>query len=140
MGINRVVVSGNLTREPDVKRTESGISVMTIGIAVNSRRKNNQTGEWEDVPMFIDCTMFGARAESMSQMLSKGSKVTIEGKLRFNQWEKDGVKRSKHDIIIDEIELMSQKQGGYSDHHSQARKDQAEYVQATYYDDDDLPW
>lgn len=108
MSINRVIVSGNLTREPEVRTTASGNPVMGFGIAVNDRRKNSQTGEWEDYPNFIDCTMFGARAQSVSRFLSKGSKVAIEGKLRWSQWEtNEGQKRSKIEIIVDEIEFMS---------------------------------
>ena len=108
MSINRVIVSGNLTRDPEVRTTASGNPVMGFGIAVNDRRKNSQTGEWEDYPNFIDCTMFGARAQSVSRFLTKGSKVAIEGKLRWSQWEtNEGQKRSKIEIIVDEIEFMS---------------------------------
>jgi single-strand DNA-binding protein len=76
-------------------------------VAVNDRRKNQSTGEWEDYPNFIDCTMFGTRAESVSRFLSRGSKVAIEGKLRWSQWERDGQKRSKIEVIVDEIEFLS---------------------------------
>lgn len=108
MSINRVLVSGNLTRDPEVRTTAAGNPVMGFGIAVNDRRKNSQTGEWEDYPNFIDCTMFGARAESVSRFLTKGSKVALEGKLRWSQWEtNEGQKRSKIEIIVDEIEFMS---------------------------------
>ena len=89
MSINRVVVSGNLTRDPELRSTANGTAVLSLGIAVNDRRKNPQTGEWEDFPNFIDCTMFGARAEAVSRYLSKGQKVLIEGKLRWSQWERD---------------------------------------------------
>lgn len=111
MSINRVVISGNLTRDPDLRSTASGMPVLGFGVAVNDRRKNQQTGEWEDYPNFIDCTMFGARAQSVSRFLSKGSKVAIEGKLRWSQWERDGQKRSKIEVIVDEIEFMSRQQG-----------------------------
>ncbi|MCL2504120.1 MAG: single-stranded DNA-binding protein [Coriobacteriia bacterium] len=108
MSINRVVVSGNLTRDPELRATAGGTSVLKIGIAVNDRRKNQQTGVWEDVPNFFDVTVFGARGESLSRFLSKGSKVTIEGKLRWSQWEtQEGDKRSKVEIIADDIEFMS---------------------------------
>ncbi len=107
MSINRVVVSGNLTRDPELRSTANGTAVLSLGIAVNDRRKNPQTGEWEDFPNFIDCTMFGARAEAVSRYLSKGQKVLIEGKLRWSQWERDGQKRSKIDVIVDEIEFMN---------------------------------
>ena len=69
MSINRVNISGNLTREPEVRTTAAGSAIMHFGVAVNDRAKNAHTGEWEDRPNFIDCTMFGARAESVSRFL-----------------------------------------------------------------------
>lgn len=107
MSINKVVITGNLTRSPELRATASGTSVLTFGVAVNDRRKNSKTGEWEDFPGFYDCTMFGTRAESVAKYIDKGSKVAIEGKLHYSQWEKDGQKRSKVDITIDNIEFMS---------------------------------
>lgn len=107
MSINRVNISGNLTRDPELRQTQGGMAILNIGVAVNDRRKNQQTGEWEDVPNFVDCVMFGSRAEKLAQFLSKGTKVAIEGKLRWSQWEKDGARRSKLEVIVDEIEFMS---------------------------------
>ena len=124
MSINRVIISGNLPRDPELRSTAGGLPVLGFGVAVNDRRKNQQTGEWEDYPNFIDCTMFGARAESLSRFLSKGTKVSIEGKLRWSQWEREGQKRSKIEVIVDELEFMSSRNdsssyggghtGGYS--------------------------
>ena len=124
MSINRVIISGRLTRDPEIRSTAGGMAVMGFGVAVNDRRKNQQSGEWEDCPNFISCSMFGARAESVSRFLSKGTKVSIEGKLRWSQWEQDGQKRSKIDVIVDDIEFMSSRNdsssyggghtGGYS--------------------------
>ena len=110
MSINRVNISGNLTRDPELRATASGTPVLSFGVAVNDRRRNQQTGEWEDYPNFIDCTMFGARAESVSRFLSKGSKVAIEGKLRWSQWEREGQKRSKIEVTVDEIEFFKTQQ------------------------------
>jgi len=108
MSINRVCISGNLTRDPELRQSAGGLSILKMGIAVNDRRKNPQSGEWEDVPNFFDVTMFGTRAESVSRFLSKGSKLAIEGKLHWSQWETpDGDKRSKVEIIADDIEFMS---------------------------------
>lgn len=111
MSINRVAISGNLTRDPELRQTAGGMAILGFGVAVNDRRKNQQTGEWEDYPNFIDCSMFGTRAQSVSRFLSKGSKVAIEGKLRWSQWERDGQKRSKVEVIVDEIEFMRRQQG-----------------------------
>ncbi len=113
MSINRVVISGNLTRDPELRSTGSGMSILKMGIAVNDRRKNPQSGEWEDVPNFFDVTVFGSRGESLSRFLSKGSKIAVEGKLRWSQWETpDGDKRSKVEIIADDIEFMSSRGEG----------------------------
>jgi len=108
MSINRVVITGNLTRDPELTATPSGMAILKMGIAVNDRRKNQQSGEWEDVPNFFDVVVFGQRGESISRFLSKGSKVAIEGKLRWRSWETpEGDKRSKIEIIADDIEFMS---------------------------------
>lgn len=109
MSINRVVVSGNLTRDVELRVTPGGTQVLGFGVAVNDRRRNQQTGEWEDYPNFIDCTMFGNRAEALSRILRKGMKVAIEGKLRYSSWEdkNGGGRRSKVEIIPDEVVLMS---------------------------------
>lgn len=112
MSINRVIISGNLTRDPELRATAGGMQVMSLGVAVNDRRKNQQTGEWEDFPNFVDCTMFGTRAESLARFLSKGTKVAIEGKLRWSQWERDGQKRSKLEVVVDDLEFMSSRNGG----------------------------
>lgn len=107
MSINRVNISGNLTRDPELRATASGTQVLSFGVAVNDRRRNPQTGEWEDYPNFVDCTMFGARAEAVNRYLQKGSKVAIEGKLRYSSWERDGQRRSKLEVIVDDIEFMN---------------------------------
>lgn len=114
MSINRVVVSGNLTRDPELRVTPGGTQVLGFGVAVNDRRRNQQTGEWEDYPNFIDCTMFGNRAEALSRILRKGMKVAIEGKLRYSSWEdkNGGGRRSKVEIIPDEVVFMSQNPNG----------------------------
>ena len=113
MSINRVVISGNLTRDPELRSTGSGMSILKLGIAVNDRRKNQQSGEWEDVPNFFDVTVFGSRGESLSRFLSKGSKIAVEGKLRWRQWETpEGDKRSAVEIIADDIEFMSSRGEG----------------------------
>lgn len=122
MSINRVSLSGNLTRDPELRTTASGMAVLSLGIAVNDRRKNNQTGEWEDYANFIDCTMFGTRAQTIAQYLHKGQRVMLDGKLRYSTWERDGQKRSKIEVIIDDIDFSGTRNdsqgsgsyGGYS--------------------------
>lgn len=108
MSINRVNITGNLTRDPELRATAGGTQMLAFGVAVNDRRKNTQTGEWEDVPNFVDCIVFGSRAEAVSRFISKGSKVAIEGKLRYSAWEnKEEQRRSKLEVIVDEIDFLS---------------------------------
>ena len=111
MSINRVAISGNLTRDAELRTTQSGMSILDFGVAVNDRRKNQQTGEW-DYPNFVDCTMFGTRAEKLQPYLTKGTKVAIEGKLRYSTWERDGQRRSKLGVIVDDLEFMSSRHAG----------------------------
>lgn len=110
MSINRVNISGNLTRDGELRQTQSGTAVLSLGVAVNDRRRNQQTGEWEDVPNFVDCIVFGQRAQGIAQYMTKGAKVAVEGKLRWSSWEKDGQKRSKLEVVVDEIEFMSRRE------------------------------
>ncbi len=133
MAINRVIIGGNLTRDPELRRTQSGMAILSLGVAVNDRRKNSQTGEWEDEPCFVDCVMFGTRAEKLSGYLSKGQKVAIDGKLHYSSWERDGQKRSKLEVIVDDLEFMSSKSGGQGGY---GQPSQPEYVEASVYEDD----
>jgi single-strand DNA-binding protein len=105
MSINHVALVGNLTRAPELRATQGGTAVLSFGIAVNDHRKN-ASGQWEDVPNFFECVTFGNRATALSDILTKGMKVAIAGKLHYSSWEKDGQKHSKVDIIAQEIELM----------------------------------
>ena len=108
--INRVNLTGNLTREPEVKATSSGIKVLNFGIATTDSRFDKQKNEWVEYPNFINCTLFGARAESLARIMYKGQRVAIEGKLRYSQWEKDGHRRSKLEVMVDDVVLMSKPQ------------------------------
>lgn len=136
MSINKVFISGNLTRDPELRSTQSGMQVLGFGVAVNERFRNQQTGEWEDRPNFVDCTMFGNRAEGVSKYLSKGDKVAVEGRLRWSQWEdrSGGGKRSKLEVIVDEIEFMAARR---DEAPQQARREQPA---PDYAYDDELPF
>lgn len=116
MSINRVAISGNLTRDPEVRVTQSGSSILTFGMAVNDRRRNGQTGEWEDYANFVDCVLFGSRAEWLARDLHKGKKVFVEGRLSYSSWERDGQRRSKLEVVINDIDYdrPPRQQGGYS--------------------------
>lgn len=107
---NRVILIGNLTRDVEVRVTQTGLSVGKVGLAVNERVKKGN--DYVDETMFVDCTLFGKSAEVAAEYLSKGSNVFFEGRLKLDQWEKDGVKHSKHTVIVDKMQLLGSKQGG----------------------------
>ena len=115
MSINRVFVTGNLTRDPELRQA-GATTVLQLGIAVNDRKKNPQTEQWEDVPNFFDVLVWGARGESLARFLHKGIKVAVSGRLHWNQWQNsEGEKRSKVEIVADDVEFMSARdssQGG----------------------------
>ena len=133
--INSVNIAGNLTRDVEIKQTQSGTSVMNFGIAVNERVKNNQTGEWSDRPNFFSCVCFGKRAEGLAKVLHKGQKVAISGRLRYNQWENDrGEKRSNVEIVVDDVEFMSQRnQSQQNDSYAQQNQQQGNYANNQQY-------
>lgn len=137
MSINRVVLTGNLTRDAEVRRTQGGMAITSFGLAVNDRRKNSQTGEWEDYANFIDVTGFGERYEKLSPYLVKGKKVGLEGKLRYSTWERDGQKRSKLEVIVDEIELLGSKEGS-SQPRQQPQQEVIDVEPGVF--DDDIPF
>ena len=108
MSINRVNLTGRLTRDPELRSTSGGAAVLAFSLAVNDRRRDPRTGEWEDVPNFVDCTVFGRRGEALQRHLAKGSLVAVDGRLRYSSWEKDGQRRSKLEVVAEDLELMSQ--------------------------------
>lgn len=108
MSINKVIMTGNLVRNAELKTSMSGTTILNFTVAVNDRTKNQTTGEWEDYANFINCVMFGRRAESLSSYLNKGQKVAVEGKLRWSSWEDKqmGAKRNRIEVIVDDLELI----------------------------------
>lgn len=107
MSINRVEISGNLGRDPELRATSSGTQVCSFSVCVNTRQKVN--GEWKDKANWVDVIFFGNRAESISKYLAKGSHVTVAGRLSQNVWEKDGQKRSKLEVIGEDIDFQDGK-------------------------------
>ena len=104
--INRVVLTGNLTRDPELRSTPGGLSVCKLGIASNTRRKNSATGGWEEKPNFFRVTVFGGQADACGRYLSKGRPVAVDGRLEWSSWERDGVRRESVDIIADSIQFL----------------------------------
>lgn len=109
---NKVLLMGNLTRDPELRYLPSNTAVVNIGLAIN-RRWRNQQGEMQEETTFVDCEMFGRRAEVMNQYLRKGQPVFIEGRLRLDQWEdREGNKRSKLKVIADSFEFIDSRGEG----------------------------
>jgi single-strand DNA-binding protein len=105
--INRIVMTGNLTRDPELRSTSSGTSICKLRIACNTRRKNNSSGEWEDKPNFFDVTVWGAQGENCARYLSKGRPIAIDGRLEWREYETtDGQKRQSVDIIADSVQFL----------------------------------
>jgi single-strand DNA-binding protein len=107
---NRVILVGNLTRDPELRYIPSGTAVTEIGLAVNERVKRNE--QWVDEANFFDVTLWGRTAEVANEYLSKGSSVLIEGRLKYDTWEKDGQKRSKVKIIGEKMQMLGGTSGG----------------------------
>ena len=111
--INRVVLVGNLTRDPELRHTPSGISVCSLRIAVNTRRKDNATGQWTEKPNYFDITVWGNQGESCAQYLAKGRPVAIDGRLEWREWDaQDGTKRQAVEIIADSVQFLGGRDGG----------------------------
>lgn len=137
-GLNTVSIGGNLCRDAELRATASGMAVLTFGVAVNESRKNQQTGEYEDYPNYVDCTMLGRRAESVSRYLTKGTYVALTGRLHQNRWQdKDGQNRSKLEVTADNIHFESRRLDG-DDYDQQQAEAQGDYEAQMY--DEDIPF
>lgn len=124
MSINDVTISGNLTRDAEIKRTASGMAIVSFTVAVNERRKNTQTGEYENYANFVDVAWFGTYAEKCAATLTKGAKVCVNGKLRQSRWQtQDGQNRSKLEVIAEEVELPPRQQGQFNPPQQQQPQD-----------------
>ena len=145
---NRVILLGNLTRDPVLRHIPTGTAVADIGLAVNDRRKST-SGEWVDETTFVDVTLWGRTAEIAAEYLSKGSSVLIEGRLKLDTWETDGQKRSKLKVIGEKMSLVGgggRGGGGGGDEggYSRPSRSQQQSTPQDYYDgpppDDDVPF
>lgn len=113
--VNTAVISGNLTRNAELRMTQSGTPVLSFGVACNRSVKNQQTGEWEDRPDYIDCVMFGNRAQGIAQYMTKGTFVVVHGRLAYSSWQdkETGKNRSKIEVAASEVNFHSNQQQGY---------------------------
>ena len=113
VNLNRVCLTGNLTRDPELRSTNSGTSVCSLRVAVNTRRKDQSSGEWVDKPNYFDVTVWGAQGENCAQYLAKGRPVAVDGRLEWREWQdKEGNKRQSVDIIADSVQFLGSREGG----------------------------
>ena len=124
---NRVILVGNLTRDPELRYIPSGTAVTDIGLAVNDRVKRNE--EWVEETTFVDITLWGRQAEVASEYLTKGSPVLIEGRLKLDQWEQEGQKRSKLKVVGMRMQMLGTRGGGPSRPAPQEQQD-SQYSQS----------
>jgi single-strand DNA-binding protein len=122
--INTVVITGNLTRDPELRSTPGGTAVCKLRVAVNSSRKDGQTGEWIDKPNYFDVTVWGAQGENCANYLSKGRPVAVSGRLDWREWEaQDGSKRQAVEIIANSVQFLGSRDGGGNGNGFQAKSD-----------------
>ena len=142
--INTVVITGNLTRDPELRSTPGGTAVCKLRVAVNSSRKDGQTGEWIDKPNYFDVTVWGAQGENCANYLSKGRPVAVSGRLDWREWEaKDGGgKRESVEIVADSVQFLGSRGDGDGGGGNQfvpagAQQESADFPAAA---DDDIPF
>ena len=144
--INRVVLVGNLTRDPELRHTGGGTPVCSLRIAVNSRRRD-ESGQWVDKPNYFSVSVFGNQAESCAQYLSKGRPVAVDGRLEWREWQQqDGTKREAVEVVADSVQFLGSRGdaeggggagGGNQFVPSGAGSEHADFPAAT---DDDIPF
>jgi single-strand DNA-binding protein len=144
--INRVVITGNLTRDPELRSTPGGMSICGLRVAVNGRKKDAETGQWVDKPNYFDVTVFGAQGDNCAQYLAKGRPVAIEGRLNWREWEaQDGSKRQSVDIIADTVQFLGSRDAPQSNGvvESDVPADTSDFQEAASVGsgkDDDIPF
>jgi single-strand DNA-binding protein len=144
--INRVVLVGNLTKDPELRHTPSGTAVCKLRLAVNTRQKDQATGEWGDKPNYFDVTVWGNQGESCAQYLAKGRPVAVDGRLDWREWEdsQSGQKRQAVEIIADSVQFLGSRgesEGGQYIPSSDVSADQSDFVRAGAANaDDDIPF
>lgn len=106
MSLNQVSVSGNLGADAELRSTRGGTPVLTFALAVNERVRQAD-GTWGDRASWIDCVLFGARAQALADWLRKGNKVAVQGRLRTSTWERDGVSHKRTEVVVEEVDLMT---------------------------------
>jgi single-strand DNA-binding protein len=139
--INRVVLVGNLTRDPELRHTPGGTPVCSLRVAVNDR-KRDESGNWVDAPNYFSISVFGNQAESCAQYLSKGRPVGVDGKLRWREWQaQDGSKREAVEVVADSVQFLGSRGDGDGGNQfvpaGAAQQESADFPAAA---DDDIPF
>jgi len=148
VNLNRVCLTGNLTRDPELRSTNSGTSVCSLRVAVNTRRKDPSTGEWGEKANYFDVTVWGAQADNCAQYLSKGRPIAVDGRLEWREFtDREGNKRQAVDIIADSVQFLGSRDGGENGGRftpqSDVPADTADFAQAPVAaggTDDDIPF
>ena len=140
--INRVVLTGNLTRDPELRSTPTGMSVCSLRIASNTRRKDGGSGEWVDKPNYFSVTVWGAQGENCARFLSKGRPVAVDGRLEWREWTgQDGSKREAIEIVADHVQFLGARDHDTADAESPDHDRDLEAVAANCDDgDEDMPF
>lgn len=125
--LNRVMLMGNLTRDPEMRHTQTGASVVEFGIAINETWKDKNTGEKREKTCFVDCKAWGRVGEVINEYMSKGRSIYVEGNLDFEQWEQEGQKRSKLKVNVTSFQFIdgkgdAQQSGGGGQHQTQRQQ------------------
>ena len=129
--MNSVALSGNIGRDPEIRSTQSGTSILSFSLAVNERIKKGD--EFTDYTNWVEIIVFGRRADSLSKILSKGTKIAVSGKLRYSSWERDGVRRSKLEVIADDVDIMQRREGQQNGSYAQQNQQQGNYANQQQY-------
>lgn len=128
--LNQVTLMGNLTRDPELRQTPTGQNVTSFSLALNRSYKDG-SGEWQEATDYIDIVCWGPLAERVAQYLSKGRRCLVQGRLQSRSWEQDGNKRSKVEVLANDVTFLDSRGGGDSDNSSQADKPTAEKPKAS---------
>jgi single-strand DNA-binding protein len=147
--INRVVVSGNLTRDPELRQLPGGNSVCKLRMAVNTRKKDRDTNQWSDVANYFDITVWGAQGENVAKYLTKGSPLLVDGRLEWREWQaQDGTNRQAVEIIAENTQFIGGRDGGAPGGGGGGSRDSGEFTPSDRgslqsvpaADDDDIPF
>jgi single-strand DNA-binding protein len=142
--INSVVLVGNLTRDPELRHTSSGMAVCSLRLAVNTRRKDAATGEWGEKPNYFDVTVWGQQGENCAQYLAKGRQVGVQGRLEWREWDaQDGTKRQAVEVVAESVQFLGSRgegEGGQQFVPAGATQAADDFTSTPTGGDDDIPF